>query len=185
MVKLSPRSPAQNLLPRTIGAVTISEVSFDHMTLLTPLGADGGAGFSAALKSAHGMAAPAPNRATGREAARALWFGHGGQVMLMGPAADAGLARHATRVDQSDAWCVIRLDGPGSTDVMARLTPLDLRPDSFRRGHAARSLIGHMSGGILRLGPDSWQIMVFRSMAHTLVHECDSAARAVAARSSP
>lgn len=184
MAKLTPRTPAANLLPRRIGDISLTEVVSGHMTLLTPR-RGGQSALSAALKTAHGMSAPTPGRATGRDGARAIWFGTGGQILLMGPAADPTLNDLATMVDQSDAWTVLRIDGAGADAVMARLVSFDIRPAVFKRGHAARAQVGHMAGAVQRLGDQSWQVMAFRSMAATLVHECDSAARAVSARSSP
>ena len=185
MVKLTARSPAAERLPLTIGEVTIREEDASALTLLTPLGDPDETGAAEALKAAHGMAWPAANRVTGREGARALWFGHPGKALLMGPAPDAALGGSMVVVDQSDGWCVVRLDGPAAREVLARVVPLDLRASVFRRGHAARTLIGHMPGALARLGDESWQILVFRSMARTLVHELETAARGVAARARP
>jgi len=101
---------------------------------------------------------------------------------VVGKAVDASVARHAALTDQSDAWAVFSLQGHGVEDVLARLTPLDLNRAVFKRGHAARSLLGHMSAVILRTGENTFEIMVFRSMARTAVHELETAMRAVAAR---
>jgi len=67
---------------------------------------------------------------------------------------------------------------------LARLTPIDLRKTTFKRGHTARTLIGHMTGSITCVGADAFEVMVMRSMAHTLVHELSQAAENVTARSS-
>ena len=88
----------------------------------------------------------------------------------------------AALVDQSDAWAVVRLEGEGAEDVLARLVPVDLRLVSFPMGATARSKIGHMSGSVTRVGEDAFWLMVFRSMAETLVHDLKSAMEAVAAR---
>lgn len=101
---------------------------------------------------------------------------------MVGKALDATLARHAALTDQSDGWAVFSLQGQGVEDVLARLTPLDLNRGVFKRGHAARSLLGHMSAIFLRTGENAFQIMVFRSMARTAVHELEVAMKAVAAR---
>ena len=95
---------------------------------------------------------------------------------------DPTLAGHAAMVDQSDGWAVLRLEGAGAAEVLARLVPLDLRAPQFRRGHTARTELQHMMASLTRLGPDAFLIMVFRSMARTLVHDLTSAMEAVAAR---
>lgn len=180
MVELIARTPAAGLLPFSAGATRLSELEPGHMTTIAPYhGRD--AALSDALKAAHGMAAPAPNRTAGREGARALWFGQR-VTLLMGPAPDATLADHAALTDQSDAWTVVQLEGKGATDVLARLTPLDLRPQVFRRGHTARTDLRHMMASITRPGERRYQIMVFRSFAETLVQDLRRAMEGVAAR---
>lgn len=179
MVELTAKTPFAGLLPLNLGTVTLTEPELGPLTVLTPLG-DAKA-FSEALKAAHGMAAPGPNRMTGKAGARALWFGRG-QILLAGPAADPGLAAHATLVDVSDGWAAVELQGAGAADVLARLVPVDLREGAFKRGHCLRSQLQHMPVSIARLGPEKFLLMVFRSMAGSLVHDLKPAMAAVAAR---
>ena len=124
---------------------------------------------------------PAPNRATGKTSARAVWFGPD-QAMLIGPEPNWSLANEATVVDQSDAWAVVRLEGAGADDVLARLVPVDLRTGTFKRGHTVRTLLQHMTVSVTRVGDQAFQIMAFRSMAKTLVHDLQRAMESVAAR---
>jgi sarcosine oxidase subunit gamma len=118
---------------------------------------------------------------TEQGAARALWFGRE-MALLIGPAPDESLAAHAALTDQTDAWAVVHLEGRQAAEVLARLCPLDLREAVFAPGHTARSDVAHMAGSVSRLGPQTWQIMVFRSMATTLVHEVEIVMARVAAR---
>lgn len=179
MVELSARSPCGDLLPISIGQTKLEEVDAGHLTSLSTLG-DVGA-LSAALELAHGMAWPGPNRTTGKDRARCIWFGRG-EALLMGPAPDPSMRQVAAVVDQSDAWAVVALSGNGAEDVLARLVPVDLRRQSFRRGHSVRSQVQHMNASITRVGPDRFLILAFRSMAGTLVHELRTAMEAVASR---
>jgi sarcosine oxidase subunit gamma len=179
VAELKAKTPGAGLLPLTIGAVTLEEVDAGALTLMSAFG-DGSA-LSRALEAAHGMAFPAPNRSTGKEGARCVWFGPG-QALLMGPGATASLAEHGAIVDQSDAWCVVTLGGAAAADVLARLVPVDLRGAAFKRGHTVRTLLGHMSASVTRVGSDRFMILVFRSMAATLVHDLDGAMAAVASR---
>ena len=180
MADLMAKSPCEGLLPIEIGVVSLKEV---EMTQMTSLAAYRGqeAALSDALKAAHGMALPAANRATGKEGARAVWFGQG-QILLMGPKPADALSEHAVMTDQSDAWAVVRLEGVSAVDVLARLIPIDLRQEHFKRGHSARTQLQHMMVSITRVGDAAFQIMAFRSMAKTLVHELESAMKGVAAR---
>lgn len=183
MIELHTRTPLDGMAPLGIGQVTLSEVDLGRLTSLAPWRGQGKA-LSKALKAAHGMTAPAPNRATGREGARAIWFGHG-MILLAGPAPDPSLAEHAALADQSDAWACARLEGRDAARVLARLTPLDLRPDIFKRGNTARTDLRHMAGSITRLNDEAFLIMVFRSLGRTLGHDLRRAMEGVAARDRP
>ena len=180
MADLIALSACKDLLPLTVGGVTLSEVIPDAMTSLAPFKGQHKA-TSAALKAAHGMALPAPNRTSGKASARAIWLSRG-QVMLVGPAPDIRLAEHAALTDQTDAWAVVRLKGIGVEDVLARLVPVDVRASVFKRGHTVRTDLMHMMASVTRVGDRAFQIMVFRSMAETLVHDLNSAMEAVASR---
>lgn len=180
MTELIARSPCAGLLPLRIGGARVSEEEPGAMTSLAPFRGRQKA-LSGALKAAHGMGFPGAGRATGKAGARAIWFSQG-QALLLGPVPDASLARHGALSDQSDAWAVVRLDGKGARDVLARLVPLDLRAGRFKRGATARTDLAHMPASLTRIGENAFQIMVFRSMAGTLVHDLKTAMEAVGAR---
>lgn len=180
MVKLVAKSAADGLLPLSIGDVTVTELAPDHVTSIG-IGKGQKTAISDALKAAHGMALPAPNRATGKEGARCVWFGHA-HAMLIGPALDASVEGIAATTDQSDSWICVRIEGAGAADVLARLTPIDLRDDAFKRGHTARTELAHMAASITRTGANAYDVMVFRSMAGTLVHDLETVMKALAAR---
>lgn len=180
MAELIARTPCQGLLPLEIGEMILRETDAGFLTSVAPfIGQHEGA--AEVLKSAHGLAWPKPNRATGKDGGRAIWFSRG-QILLMGPKPDKALGKASALTDQSDAWAVTRLDGVRSVDVLARLVPVDLRATQFKRGHTLRSQLMHMPVSITRVGEAGFQIMVFRSMAATLVHEMKSAMEAVTAR---
>jgi len=175
-MSLTATSPCAGILPLTIGSVTATEADPGHLTAMAP-----GKGLAAALKTAHGLDLPGPGQATGADIARAIWFGRA-HVLLMGPAPDPALSAHAALTDISDAWAVVRLSGAGAVDVLARLTPIDLRAPMFQPGQTARTELFHMQASITRLTGDAFLIMVFRSMAQTLVHDLKIAMEGVAAR---
>ncbi|OUS34082.1 sarcosine oxidase subunit gamma [Rhodobacterales bacterium 56_14_T64] len=180
MADLISLSPCDGLLPVTIGSVTLSEDLPDAMTSLAPYAGQEKA-LSAALEAAHGMGFPAINRSTGKAGARAIWFSQG-MALVQGVVVAPELTEFAALTDQGDAWAVVRLDGDGAEDVLARLVPVDLRRQSFKRGHTVRAELAHMMASITRVGPDAFQVMVFRSMARTLVHDLKTAMAAVHAR---
>jgi len=142
VAKLIARTACAGLLPKATGTFTLSEVDLGQVTLVAPFKGQQKA-VSDALKSAIGVGFPAPNRMLGT-GPRMLWCGKG-QALLIGaqcPDLPAGC------VDQADGFATVRLDGAGARDVLARLTPIDLRKTTFKRGHTARTLIGHMTGSI-------------------------------------
>ncbi|MDG1448620.1 MAG: sarcosine oxidase subunit gamma family protein [Ascidiaceihabitans sp.] len=180
MVDLIAKTPMDGFVPLTLGNVTLSEMAAGPVTSISPFN-DTGKDLSAALKTAHGMTVPAANRSTAKASARAIWFGRE-QFILMGCEADQGLANYAALTDQSDGWTVVTLKGAGAADVLARVTPLDLRSHVFKKGHTARSDLMHMASSITRTGDDTFMIMVFRSMAGTLLHDLQRAMEGLASR---
>ncbi|MEM7318602.1 MAG: sarcosine oxidase subunit gamma [Pseudomonadota bacterium] len=180
MTNLIAQSPCGELLPLSIGTNALAEVETGRMTSVQPYKGQVQA-TSDALKKAHGMAFPDPNTMTEAADARAMWVGHG-QALLIGPEPDGALAKHAALVDQSDAFAVVRLSGTTAEDVLARLVPVDLRLAQFKPGSTVRTLLGHMASSITRHDDEVFEIMVFRSMAKTLVHDLKTAMVSVAAR---
>lgn len=181
MPSLIEKSACDGLLPRAAGAagaVTLSELAPTRITSVAPL-----AGQSRALRAALkqiGLGWPEPGRSRAAADSAILWTGLT-QAFLIGgdPAALAGLAALS---DQSDGWARMRLAGPDAEAVLARLVPLDLRPTVFPEGQVARTGLNHTMAILLRSGGQSFDIMVFRSMAASAVHELGQAMAAVAAR---
>lgn len=176
MAELIARTACEGLLPRTIGDAVLEEVDLGVLTSVAPY-----KGAPDPLKDTHGMAFPAPNRATGKAGARAIWFGRD-MALLAGPAPDPAMAAHAALTDQSDAWACVTLSGAAAEDVLARLVPIDTRAAAFKRGHTARTQLQHINVSLTRIGADSFLILGFRAMAGTLVHDLVEAMESVAAR---
>ena len=155
--------PAPALAPQAAGAHHIEPAQPDRITALSPFDANG---------------LPFPGRAETRPGGVLLWAGHG--LWLA-----AGMAPALTpATDETDAWVVLRLSGPAPDAVLARLTPIDLRPLHFRPGHVARSLVGHVAALLHRpeAAPEVLEIWLPRSMAAHALGEIAEAARALAAR---
>ena len=123
---------------------------------------------------------PAPGQVLAAGGGRMVWAGRDTAFLLGAPAPDLGDLAAVT--DQSDGWAWVSLSGRDAVAVLARLTALDLRPAGFPPGSSARATINHLQVLLIRTAPDGFQIAGFRSMARTLVHELDSAMKAVAAR---
>ncbi|KIN63982.1 Sarcosine oxidase, gamma subunit family protein [Sulfitobacter noctilucicola] len=179
MVELTQKTPCAGLLPVTYGDVTLEEVNLGPITSLSAF--DDLSKMAAALKKAHGLSWPKPQESHLKDDVRCLWFGRK-EVLLTGVAPDESLRKHGAVVDQSDAWAVVSVNGEGTTDVLARLVPVDLRDSAMPVGATVRSQVQHMQGSITKLASDEFIVMVFRSMATTLVHDMKQAMAAVATR---
>lgn len=180
MVELTAQSPCGTMLPLTVGSVTLSEVDLGLLTSISPFSNQQGA-VSDALTQAYGLAYPSPNRTTGEGQMWAIWFGRD-TALLVGPTVDASLVKIAAITDQTDAWTCVTLSGKGHEDALARLVPVDLRARNFQLGHTLRTLLGHMNASITRTSDNEVLILVFRSMAETLIHDLQEAMAVVAAR---
>ena len=180
MVELIAKTPLSGLLPLQIGGLVAVEAELGALTSLSPYKRKMTA-FKKAVKSAHGLSVPDDGKAEMSDQGHLIWFGRG-EYLLTGRAADEELASAAAVVDQSDAWACVELRGAGIDEVMSRMTPIDTRIDAFPVGTTARTLIQHMNGSVTRTGLDTLVLMVFRSMAATLVHDLKSAMETVAAK---
>lgn len=166
MVDLTSQSPCVGLLPVAQGGLTLQEVRPAAIIALLP------------LPGARPRVWPAPGCSVDTPQGRLIWAGRE-LAFHLGPPPET--PQGAVAVDQSDAWATVRLSGAGAEEVLARLVPLDLRPRAFPEGAVARSLLGHMSVILMR-HEGALEIMAFRSVAGTLVHEIADAMAAVAAR---
>lgn len=180
MAELSAKSPCEGLLPLTLGGLTVTEEAPGALTSLAPYKGQVAA-LDQALQAAHGLGFPAPNASVGTDAARVIWFGRD-QALMLGPVPDPSLGALAAVTDQSDAWASVRLSGAGVEAALARLVPVDTRAAAFAPGQTMRSQLGHMSASITRVAGDAVLILVFRSMAGTLLHDLKTAMAAVAQR---
>ena len=179
MLKLIAKSPLEELLPISCGSVSLTEDAVGCITLIASKKGQKKQ-LSGVLKEAHGMALPAPNRMTGRTEARCVWFGQ--QYLLIGPEPNPSLNNVARLTNVSDGYAVARAEGAEIEQVLARLVPVDVSRAVFKRGHTARTLIQHMTGSLSRISDTAFQIIVFRSMALTLVHDIERSMQSIAAR---
>jgi sarcosine oxidase subunit gamma len=178
VAELLATSPVAGLgLPVSTGAAVLTEWAPGPITAIAPYAA-GGAAVAAALAPL-GLAWPAPGRMTVAEGGRLAFAGRGTAFLIGAPPPDLGEAAAVT--DQSDGWAGLRLTGAAATDVLMRLVALDLRPAAFPEGAAVRAMLNHMPLCLMR-GAEGFELLVFRSMARTAVHEIAEAMARVAAR---
>ena len=181
MLKLTAKTPFEDLLPISIGTITLSDETPAFMTLIDcPNGSE--AQVSEALKKAHGMTLSAPNRTTARAKKRCVWFGK--NHLLLGFELNETLSKIARLTDVSDGYAVLRAEGTDIEAVLARLVPIDFAPSHFRPGYTVRTLVQQMHAAVTRISDSVFQIIVFRSMAQTLVNDLTRAMTSVDARTS-
>ncbi len=174
MVDLTANTPCAGLLPLSHGELSLKERNYGAVWSVAPFNG-ASRDVSAALKKAIGAGLPGDGRLLAGKSGEVFWTGQGQYFVraLKLPKLPAALS------DQSDAWACVGLEGGGAIDVLARLCPLNLR--SMDEGDVARSLIGHMQA-IIIMRSDGIDLMVFRSMAATLVHELERVMRSVTAQ---
>ncbi|MBI1416104.1 MAG: sarcosine oxidase subunit gamma [Limimaricola sp.] len=148
----------------------------DRMASIAPF-AGKAAAVGKALKKV-GLGWPAPGTSITGKGAEAAWFATGKALVIDADVPD--LAGLAAVTDQTDGWAAVRIEGAGTLDVLARLLPVDLR--ALAEGGCVRTVVGHMQAHVTKAGPEAFRILVFRSMARTLVHELGEAMAGVAAR---
>lgn len=149
---------------------------------------DGSAALRQHFHARFGIALPeAPRRMTGSDVAV---MGLGPGVWLaskeatgndFAPVLKALLAGTASISDQSDAYVVLRLEGPGLREVLAKLVPIDLHERAFAPGDVAETLAAHIGVILWRLANDGADLPVFelavsRSYAASLYHALSMAA---------
>jgi len=72
---------------------------------------------------------------------------------------------HHLAVDVSDARAVMHLRGPHAREVLAKLTPADLRPGHFGPGIMRRSHLGQVAAAFRMLDEQNFEVICFRSVA--------------------
>lgn len=135
--------------------------------------------FQAAVDKAVGAEAPTdPNTVTEGKDNAVLWLGPDEWLIVTAPGKEAaietsldkGLAGlHASVVDLSDNYTVLRLSGSKARWVLAKGWPVDLHPRSFGPGQCAQSHLAHANVVLWQIDDaPSYRLIVRRSFARYL-----------------
>lgn len=179
MVKLVARSALAGEEMGAVGGVVLREVDVAEAWSVAPFAGRTGE-VDAALRAV-GLGFPAPNGVIWAGAARAIWAGRG-RALIVGVGIPEGIQGLAAVTAQGAGIAALEVSGAQAEAVLARLVPVDLRAAVFPEGRTVRTMVNHMAAQVSRVGAEAFEIMVMRSMGHTLVHELRDAARMVAAR---
>lgn len=105
-----------------------------------------------------------------------LWCGHQQWFTMSEESTDLFavlqkcVGKSASLSDQSDSRLIVELSGPETRAVLAKLAPIDVHPNVFSIGATALTLIEHVGGQITRTGGETYELMVFRSFADSVLH---------------
>ncbi len=183
MVKLQEKSAfADQGLPFEAGGITVTGIDLAEMISVSPqTGMQDQV--SKTLEKAVGVGLSDIGKWQAAGDVTVIWTGRG-QWFVVGPEglSDklAKLSGRAGMTGQADGWAVAQVTGKGALEVMARLCPLDF--EAMQVGDAARSEFQHMQS-VIRVIEGGFEVMVFRSMARTFVHDLKGAMTSVAAQS--
>ncbi len=78
---------------------------------------------------------------------------------------DALKDTHHLAVNVSDARAMFSVDGPSAREVLAKLAPVDLHPDSFGPGEMRRTRLAQVPAAFWMTGPNAFRVVCFRSVA--------------------
>ena len=177
-------SPAPRLggYDKRFDGVTLRErTGLAIVSAATPLGAD--VAVAKAVKSAWGAEMPASGASVLSEdgKTRLVWTGPDQIFALFDHAApdaervvNAALGGAAYTTDQTDVWAALEIDGLRSRAALERLCPLDLHPDAFAEGAAARTVMEHMGAMIVRTGEDRFLLLSASSSAGSFLHAVET-----------
>jgi sarcosine oxidase, subunit gamma len=156
----------------TPGEVTIREAGLCGM--ITLRGDLSNAKLRAICKKITGQVFPAKGKISATGEAGLCWMSPD-EVLVLLPYAqvtealaqiDAALAgQHYLAENVSDARALIHVEGGFAREVMAKLTPADLQPESFAAGDFRRSHLGQVAAAFWMVDADGFAVVCFRSVA--------------------
>ncbi|QKV17334.1 sarcosine oxidase subunit gamma [Oricola thermophila] len=97
------------------------------------------------------------------------WLVSGGEPALAA-ALDTAVAGHGTVTDLGHGRTVIRIDGEKSRWVLAKIFAVDLADEALARGNGLATAHHDISARIQRVGPNAFDVYVFRSFARSFWH---------------
>ena len=116
-----------------------------------------------------------------------LWMAHD-ELLIMCPRAEQAKAManaertltgtHFLAADVSDARAVFLLEGEGAfvREVLAKLTPADLQPESFAPGQFRRTRLSQVAAGFWMRDENAAEVIAFRSNARYVFSLLENAA---------
>lgn len=185
---LKPASALAGALDESRSSVSLELLEgYTAAHLAARKGADGD--LTRAFEQTYGIALPGTGTMATGSSVTALWAGPS-QWLIFAPSQDGrdleqelrgkipgGLASIA---DQSDARTFVRVSGPSSRRLLAKLLPIDVHPRAFDAGAVAITHAAHIGVMVWRSDKlrtsDCFMLACSRSYAHSFWHELMEAA---------
>lgn len=141
----------------------------------------------AACKALTGVSVPDQGAVAGRPESGLCWMSPDEVLVLLpkGSVAEA-CARlsselagtHHLAVDVSDARAMFEVAGPFAREVIAKLAPVDMHPDSLPPGRIIRSRLGQVAAAFWVAEDGTIRVLCFRSMAGYVTRLLQASAQA-------
>jgi len=154
------------------GEVTIREAGLQGMIILRGDLAD--KKLQSVCKSVSGVAYPARGQANCEGKSGLCWMSPDELLVLVPYDAvaqtialiDKALAgTHYLAENVSDARAVLIVEGTFCREVIAKLAPVDLHPDTFQPGDFRRTRLGQVAAAFWMRDEDTFEVICFRSVA--------------------
>ncbi len=125
-------------------------------------------------KSVTGVAVPAQGQVDVTGGKGLCWMSPD-ELLVLVPYAEAAQAldaidkafsgEHYLAENVSDARALIHVEGAFAREVMAKLAPVDLHPDSFKPGDFRRTRLAQAAAAFWMRDEDTFEVICFRSVA--------------------
>ena len=182
---LAPLSPLDGYAAEFNGARLAEVTGLAIVSLAVSRGME--ATLAARLKKTYRLALPAPGGSAVSGERRLIWMAPD-QFLLIFPQVGSdpvgevrkAIGDGAWLTDQSDSYCLLRLEGARSREVLERICPLDLHPGAFALGAASRTAMEHLGVLLIREKADQYLAMSARSSAPSFLHAVETSIHNIA-----
>lgn len=166
------------------GLVEVSEAGLRGM--LTLRGSIGSTRLKSAVRDITGFDLPEPGQVNGKKTKHIAWMSPD-ELLVMVPYKQVSKAERQLSLDLrgthhlvsnvSDARAVFILNGPRSSEVLAKLTPADMSSTGFTKGMIRRTRLAQVPAAFWFSGSDRIDVVCFRSVAGYLFDLLSNAAQ--------
>lgn len=157
---------------RSDGAVSVSDAGLRGM--ITLRGDLSSGALKKAVSKTLGLNVPAQRAMTTQGAFAVAWMSPD-ELLILTPHAEAAeitsslaralSAQHALVLNVSDARAILRIEGPGVREVIAKLAPVDMSAAAFQPGQIRRTRLAQIAAAFWIHNATTIELICFRSVA--------------------